>query len=269
MASAARLAFNAGVGSIHDVQGVITCRSGRVRSSSPVPTPADNSALGHAGTAATAQHSVIFSSSTQLKEFARLDTSGLEGPFWSLACSPFDKSVWVGFNSGAAMFDSSYKFVRHVAKGFLKGACTGIAFDTGAPSGGLAYLADEGADNVLVTTTDGLYLRGVSGRGHIAGTFRDPYGIAVDAAGAFYVADAGNTRIQKFLRDTRFTRSWGGEPLRKAPEDEKFVYPTGLAMSNSWELYVVDSYDTTIQVQAQSPNDVMHVRRCLTLTATS
>lgn len=39
--------------------------------------------------------------------------------------------------------------------------------------------------------------------------FNSPKGIAVDASGAVYVADALNNRIQKFSRDGHLITKWG------------------------------------------------------------
>ena len=48
---------------------------------------------------------------------------------------------------------------------------------------------------------------GTAGSGN--GQFKLPLGIAVDAAGNVYVADAGNDRIQKFTSDGVFLNAWG------------------------------------------------------------
>jgi sugar lactone lactonase YvrE len=53
-------------------------------------------------------------------------------------------------------------------------------------------------DRVQLFTTDGKFLLGLGGTGHDPGRFARPHGMAVDHKGYFFVADAGNQRIQKF-----------------------------------------------------------------------
>jgi sugar lactone lactonase YvrE len=53
-------------------------------------------------------------------------------------------------------------------------------------------------DRVQAFTPAGDYLFGLGGTGDSPGRFARPHGMAVDSKGFFYVADAGNQRIQKF-----------------------------------------------------------------------
>ncbi len=53
-------------------------------------------------------------------------------------------------------------------------------------------------DRVQLFSTDGAFLLGLGGAGDGPGQFARPHGMAVDSKGNFYVADAGNQRIQKF-----------------------------------------------------------------------
>ena len=52
-------------------------------------------------------------------------------------------------------------------------------------------------DRVQAFTTGGEFLLGLGGTGDGPGQFARPHGMAVDSKGYFYVADAGNQRIQK------------------------------------------------------------------------
>ncbi len=53
-------------------------------------------------------------------------------------------------------------------------------------------------DRVQLFTANGEYLMGIGGSGDKSGQFARPHGMAIDSKGYFYVADAGNQRIQKF-----------------------------------------------------------------------
>jgi len=53
-------------------------------------------------------------------------------------------------------------------------------------------------DRVQLFTPEGKFILGIGGNGAGPGQFARPHGMAVDRFGRFYVADAGNQRIQKF-----------------------------------------------------------------------
>jgi acetyl esterase/lipase/sugar lactone lactonase YvrE len=53
-------------------------------------------------------------------------------------------------------------------------------------------------DRVQLFTAEGKYLMGIGGSGDKPGRFARPHGMAFDSKGYFYIADAGNQRIQKF-----------------------------------------------------------------------
>ncbi|HEX8689783.1 MAG TPA: hypothetical protein VF729_06025 [Solirubrobacterales bacterium] len=55
--------------------------------------------------------------------------------------------------------------------------------------------------------------------GHGAGQFRSPRGVAVDSAGAVYVVDWLNRRVQKFNRAGEFLLAWGGDVVFTGPGD--------------------------------------------------
>jgi len=89
----------------------------------------------------------------------------------------------------------------------LEGKLLGIWTDIGAPWS-LAYVAREDA----VYMADGVNMRVVKlsmngdvegvlgGPGKAPGEFDAPHGIAVDSAGAIYVAEVANQRVQKFVK---------------------------------------------------------------------
>ena len=74
-----------------------------------------------------------------------------------------------------------------------------------------------------------------------------PGGIAVDPQGNVYVADTWNHRMQKFDRDGKFIRQWGGfinlgDAAANAAEGQtKFFGPRGVAVDKQGNIYVTDT----------------------------
>jgi hypothetical protein len=69
--------------------------------------------------------------------------------------------------------------------------------------------------------------------------------VAVDSSGNVYVADSGNSRIQKFNSDGAFITKWGSF----GTHDGEFTWPRGIAvdLSNNNNVYVVQEGDHPIQ----------------------
>jgi DNA-binding beta-propeller fold protein YncE len=63
---------------------------------------------------------------------------------------------------------------------------------------GGVYVANRLSDRIQKFTGTGKFLLSQGGRGTGPGHFIAPHGVAVDADGNVYVADTGNSRIQKF-----------------------------------------------------------------------
>ena len=82
---------------------------------------------------------------------------------------------------------------------------------------------------------------GSSGTGN--GQFNQPYGVATDAAGDVYVADAGNNRIQKFTGTGTYITQWGSG----GSGDGQFDYPKGVATDAAGNIYVSDTGNNRIQ----------------------
>lgn len=76
---------------------------------------------------------------------------------------------------------------------------------------------------------------GVGGGG---GQFLKPKGIATDNAGNIYVADTGNSRIQKFTPDGIFLLSFGVPGVGQGELRE----PNGVAVDSEGKVYVVDAF---------------------------
>jgi DNA-binding beta-propeller fold protein YncE len=73
--------------------------------------------------------------------------------------------------------------------------------------------------------------------------FNSPSGIAVDSSGNVYVAEQGNSRIQKFSESGGLLSAWGSQ----GAGDGQFMIPSGIAVDISGNVYVVDQMNNRIQ----------------------
>jgi sugar lactone lactonase YvrE len=76
-----------------------------------------------------------------------------------------------------------------------------------------------------------------------SGQFNQPHGVAVDSSGNVYVADYGNSRIQKFDSSGGYLTKWGGQ----GSGNGQFNYPSSVATDSSGNVYVADSENHRIQ----------------------
>ena len=75
------------------------------------------------------------------------------------------------------------------------------------------------------------------------GQFSDPTGVAIDGSGNVYVADKGNSRMQKFDSSGTFLTKWGS----LGSGDGQFSDPSGVAIDGSGNVYVADKGNSRIQ----------------------
>jgi sugar lactone lactonase YvrE len=146
---------------------------------------------------------------------------------------------------------------------------TGSAARFGAPSG----VALDGASNLYVCDVGNHTIRRVSPTGSVttragladtpgsadgignAARFNSPNGLAVDSATNIYVADTWNHTIRK-ITPARMVTTIAGQSATSGSADgigsgARFNYPTGVAVDNSGNLYVADSYNNTVRKLAQ------------------
>jgi DNA-binding beta-propeller fold protein YncE len=88
------------------------------------------------------------------------------------------------------------------------------------------------------------------GAGSGPGQFSQPMDVVVSAAGAVYVTDNLNDRVEQFTMAGAFLRAWGGTGT--APG--QFRGPTGVALDDSGNVYVVDQLNA--RVEAFTPDGV-------------
>jgi len=124
------------------------------------------------------------------------------------------------------------------------------------------YVADYGNDLIRkITFTSSIYtvstlagLAGVAGSNNASGTaaqFSEPEGVAVDQAGNVYVADTGNAAI-RLITSGGAVSTMAGSPGSLGGTDATgtnalFYQPSGIAISSTSNLYVVDYFNNTVR----------------------
>lgn len=79
--------------------------------------------------------------------------------------------------------------------------------------------------------------------GAALGQFNDPRGLAFDSAGNFYVADAGNNRIQKFTSAGKALLQFG----KPGSGQGQLNHPYGVVVDPTGNIYVADTANHRIQ----------------------
>jgi hypothetical protein len=121
------------------------------------------------------------------------------------------------------------------------------------------YVADTGNDALRKVTSNGTVttLAGTAGQSGTAddtgsdARYFNPCGVAVDSAGNVYVADTFNSAIRKRTSDGGVTTLAGnaGQPGSADGTNSAalFNYPFGLAVDSAGNVYVADTYNSTIR----------------------
>ncbi len=123
-----------------------------------------------------------------------------------------------------------------------------------APDGTL-YVADSRNNRILHLDANGSLINQWGSYANIlegeapAGTFNEPWGIAVAADGSVYVSDTWNHRIQKFNADGKFITMWGtfgsDTPLM-------FYGPRGIDVDDAGRVYLADTGNKRILIFSEN-----------------
>ncbi len=124
---------------------------------------------------------------------------------------------------------------------------------------GNLYIADSSNNRIRKVTTDGKIATmagngtaGFSGDGFpaVSAELKFPEGVAVDAAGNLYIADAANWRVREVTRDGTITTVAGNTNLRYSvggPATSHGIgFPAAVAVGLNGDLIIADSIDNVI-----------------------
>jgi DNA-binding beta-propeller fold protein YncE len=119
---------------------------------------------------------------------------------------------------------------------------------------GSLYLADTGNHRIIHMTIEGNTLAtwgsfadGAAIEGDApAGTFYEPWSIAVGTDGSVFVADTWNHRIQKFTPDGRFLLQWGS--FGQGENATAFWGPRDIAIDDKGWVYITDTGNKRVVV---------------------
>jgi sugar lactone lactonase YvrE len=130
---------------------------------------------------------------------------------------------------------------------------TGVAIDKSYN----LYIADAGNNKIrmisasgLVSTFAGSGTQGSADGTGTAASFYYPYGIAIDASGNLYVADARNNKIRKITPAGVVSTLCGSGTTGAADGTgtaASFSYPAGIAVDSAGNLYVADVDNSEIR----------------------
>jgi uncharacterized protein (TIGR03663 family) len=118
---------------------------------------------------------------------------------------------------------------------------------------GALYVADTGNSRILKYDRQGNLVSAFGSRTPEGqsppepGTFNEPWGIAVDAAGNIFVADTWNHRIQKFDANGKLLLAWGS-PGQLSEGPDRLWGPRGIAISPDGKVYVTDTGNKRVAV---------------------
>jgi gliding motility-associated-like protein len=145
--------------------------------------------------------------------------------------------------------------------GFANGPAATATFknpqDVAVDAAGNVYVADYGNNQIRKITTAGIVsvLAGNGASGFVDGTFavarfRNPFGVAVDAAGNVYVADFNNSAVRKVTPGGVVSTLAGNGTAGFADANgssARFDKPGDVAVDALGNVYVTDSYNSLVR----------------------
>jgi len=137
------------------------------------------------------------------------------------------------YNAAVYVFGPEWNFLQTLGERDDLDWPTDLACD---PAGDSVYVVAAGTGRIKIFDRKGRLRKTFGGRGQAPGSFVDPFGIAVDAAGFVYVSDRGAGTISKFTGRGRFVTRWGKHGDRMS----ELWKPAGLALDGSGRLIVID-----------------------------
>jgi DNA-binding beta-propeller fold protein YncE len=121
--------------------------------------------------------------------------------------------------------------------------------DVSVTRSGYVYIGDYHIPNIQKFDNSGKFILKWGSNGTADGQFLQksddigPEGIDVDSSGNIFVADSGNSRVQKFDNSGKFILKWGSN----GTADGQFKYPSGLAVDSSGNVFVSDEGNKNVQ----------------------
>ncbi len=203
-------------------------------------------------------------------------TQGFGGDNGPATIAQFSNPISVAVDSSGNLYitDSRNNRVRKVSNGVIitvvgggtlvgdNGPATsaqlgdpaGIALD----SAGNLYVADPVSNRIwevsngVITAVAGNGTAGFSGDNGPATSaqLNSPISVAVDTAGNLYIADGNNTRVRKVANGVITTiagNASGGFSGDNGPATSAQLYPVGVAVDSSGNLYISDTYNERIR----------------------
>ena len=147
------------------------------------------------------------------------------------------------------------------ADGTGAAAAFGVVYGLAFNAAGNLCIADSGSSRIRLMTTGGVVStfsgNGTAGYADAAAAsaeFRSPGGLAADASGTLYVADAGNNLVRKLDSLGAASTISGTPPGLPAPA--LFSFPAGVAVDGLGNVFVADTSNSTIRMINQAAGTV-------------
>lgn len=108
---------------------------------------------------------------------------------------------------------------------------------------GYFYVSDAGKNEIIKLDTLGKVVRYIGGYGWTESSFDNPVDVFSNTL-SVYVSDKNNNRIQLFDKDLNFLSQFSTQS--SSDNRIRFQYPTGSAVSNQGDLFILDSDNNRI-----------------------